>query len=77
MTAPCLLPSSDYKYLELLKRSPFERRAAGWRFGVRPIADSVIARLVACGRARIERDRVHLVAAPARRRAANGHWCRR
>jgi hypothetical protein len=57
------LTSSDYKYLTLLKLSPFERRASGggWRFGTRRIADSVVDRLTASGRAAIAGDRLHLV----------------
>lgn len=57
------LPTGDYKYLTLLKLSPFERRAGGgcWRFGTRRIAGSVVDRLTASGRAEIDDDRLHLV----------------
>ena len=56
---PVLAPSY-YKYLRLLAHGPFERRAGGvgWRFGTRRIAESVVARLVASGRARIEGEQV-------------------
>ena len=51
--------NSDYRFLVLLKLSPFERHAAGgWRFGTRRVSDSVVARLVASGRARIEGERL-------------------
>ena len=62
------LPTGDYKYLSLLKLRPFERRAAGrgWRFGRRRIADSVVDRLTASGRAEKNGDRLHLVEREAR-----------
>lgn len=51
--------NSDFHFLRLLKLSPFERRErGGWRFGTRRIADSVVDRLIASGRARIEGGRV-------------------
>ncbi|KRR26042.1 hypothetical protein CQ13_23300 [Bradyrhizobium retamae] len=57
------LAPSYYKYLSLLKLSPFERHAGGgWRFGTRRIAYSVVDRLTASGRARIEGSRLQLVA---------------
>lgn len=40
-------------YLRLLKLSPFQQRSGGWRFGTRRMADSVIERLIASGRARV------------------------
>jgi len=50
--------------LRLLGFAPFERRPrGGWRFGTRNIADFVIDRLVATGRARIDGDFVLLVPA--------------
>lgn len=54
------LAPSYYKYLKLLELSPFERRAGGvgWRFGTRRIAESVVDRLIASGRARIEGEQV-------------------
>ena len=62
------LPASDQKYIALLKCGAFERRpAGGWRFGTRPIADSVVDRLVAYGRARRAGDRLELVAERCRR----------
>jgi hypothetical protein len=57
-----VLPPSDYKYLTLLKLSPFERHHRdGWRFGTRRIADSVVERLTASGRAASDNARVWLV----------------
>jgi hypothetical protein len=57
---------SDYRYLSLLKLSPFERRAGGggWRFGTRRIADSVVDRLTASGRARVEGDQLIICQRP-------------
>lgn len=60
--------NSQFKYLRMLELGPFERRACGgWRFGTRRIADSVVDRLVANGRAEIEDGLVRLV---DRKRAA-------
>lgn len=58
------LPPAYCKYLTLLKLSPFERRAGGGgrRFGMRRIADSVVDRLTASGRAVVDGDQVQLVA---------------
>ena len=56
--------NSDYRFLKLLEFSPFERRiptsgtGGGWRFGTRRIADSVVARLIASGRARQDGGRI-------------------
>lgn len=62
MTA--ILPPSDYKYLSLLKLSPFERHPrGGWRFGTRRIADSVVERMVACRRATIDTGQVRILEA--------------
>ncbi|MDQ8732701.1 hypothetical protein [Bradyrhizobium sp. LHD-71] len=56
-----LLPT-DSKYLRLLKFSPFERSSrGGWRFGTRPIADGVVDRLIASGRAATDGKLVWLV----------------
>ncbi len=53
------LSTDDYRVLRLLRMSPFERRPrGGWRFGARCIADIVIERLIAAGRARRIGDRV-------------------
>lgn len=53
---------SDYRFIQLLKFSPFERHLrGGWRFGTRRIADSVVERLVASGRAALDGDQVRLV----------------
>lgn len=42
--------ASDYRYLALLEKAPFERHPrGGWRFGLRRISDSVAERLIACG----------------------------
>ena len=58
--------TSDLRFLQLLKFSPFEQHAAGgWRFGVRRISDSVVDRLIASGRARREAGRIVGVAAAA------------
>lgn len=67
MTRP-KLSTGYYHYLRLLRLGPFERRArGGWRFGTRKVADSVVDRLVASGRARIEADLVHFVEREAAR----------
>jgi hypothetical protein len=56
------LRPSDYKYITLLKLSPFERNSrGGWRFGTRSVADSVVARLIASGRAAADDKLVWLV----------------
>lgn len=55
------LAPSYYKYLTLLKHGAFERRGGRWRFGTRPIADSVVDRLTESGRVRVDGDRVHLI----------------
>lgn len=48
-------------FLRLLQIAPFERRQGGWRFGTKQISDSVVARLIAAGKARIDGDLVRLV----------------
>lgn len=59
MTERVKLQLWDYRSLRLLKLSPFERRPrGGWRFGTKTIADSVVARLVAAGRAEIRGNQV-------------------
>lgn len=59
MTTPRIrLVTSDYRTLYLLSLAPIERRPRGWRFGTKAIADSVVARLVAAGRAEIVGDRL-------------------
>jgi hypothetical protein len=57
------LAPSYYKYLSLLKLSPFERRArgGGWRFGTRRIDDCVVKVLTASGRAATDGVTVWLV----------------
>lgn len=46
--------------LRLLDIQPLERRArGGWRFGTRRIGESVVAKLIASGRAEIRGDRLH------------------
>jgi hypothetical protein len=50
------LTNYDPPFLRLLALAPFERRARGWRFGTKTVADHVVARLVASGAARIEGD---------------------
>jgi len=60
-----ILPPSDYKYLSLLKLSPFERhQRGGWRFGTRRIAESVVTRLTASGRVASDEMRVWLLVKP-------------
>lgn len=60
-----VLPPSDYKYLTLLKLSPFERHPrGGWRFGTRRIAESVVTRLIASGRAASDEVSVWLLVKP-------------
>lgn len=52
--------------LRLLDIQPLERRArGGWRFGTKAIGEPIVERLIASGRARIEQDRLHLVARKA------------
>ena len=50
----------DTVSLRLLKLSPFERRARGWRFGTRRISDAVAERLIASGRAQTDGQRIWL-----------------
>lgn len=57
--------NSDFHILRLLRLGPFERRQIrgrdrGWRFGTRRIADSVVDRLVAAGRAEIADNQVRI-----------------
>ncbi len=60
--------NTQFKYLRMLRLGPFEpRERGGWRFGTRRIADIVVERLVANGRAEIEDGLVRLV---DRKRAA-------
>ncbi len=54
------LYQADYIMLRLLKYGPMVRRGDGWRFGTRRIADSVVARLVAHGKAICDGQRVVL-----------------
>jgi hypothetical protein len=59
-----VLPPSDYKYLALLKLSPFQRHVrGGWQFGTRRIADSVVDRLTASGRAATDGQQAWLIKA--------------
>ena len=60
--------SSDYRFIKLLELSPFERQRGGWRFGTKRIADSVVDRLAASGRATIDGERVQLVKSKADQR---------
>ena len=56
------LTQYDPRFLRLLEIAPFERRArGGWRFGTKVIADRVVERLIASGRATIEGETVRLV----------------
>lgn len=51
---------SDSYFVRLLKFSPFERAPrGGWRFGTRRIGDSVVAKLIASGRAEIRGEMLH------------------
>ena len=45
------LRTADRSVLGLMKLGPLERRGNSWRFGARTIADHVVDRLVALGRA--------------------------
>lgn len=57
-----ILHGGDYKFLRLLKLSPFERRArGGWRFGTKTISDPIVERLIASGRAASDGKTVWLV----------------
>lgn len=51
MTARGPINQYDRSYLRLLRIAPFERRPRGWRFGTKTIADAVVDRIVASGRA--------------------------
>ncbi|MBR1177158.1 hypothetical protein JQ617_24615 [Bradyrhizobium sp. KB893862 SZCCT0404] len=54
-------PPQDYYYLRLLELGPFQRRArGGWRFGTKVINDAVIERLIASGKAILNKDLVCL-----------------
>ncbi|MGN1291039.1 MAG: hypothetical protein ACI4XG_31315 [Bradyrhizobium sp.] len=68
MSRPVRLRQGDGLILELLRFGPFERRGGRWRFGTRPIADQVVARLIATGWA--VRDGDHI------QRAINGRRVR-
>lgn len=62
-----LTPDTAQKhYLRLLRISPFQQRSGGWRFGTRRMADSVVERLIASGRARIEGEELKRVEPEAR-----------
>jgi hypothetical protein len=53
------LPPSYYKYLKMLQLGPFDRhQRGGWRFGTRKVADEVVERLIADGRAELQGERV-------------------
>jgi len=56
------LENYDYRFLHLLRLAPFERRPRGWRFGTKRIADNVVDRLVAAGRAVRDDNEVRIVA---------------
>lgn len=56
-----VLLTADYAMLRLLEFSPFERRGDRWRFGTRTIGDTVVARLIASGRAEMVGDLLRLV----------------
>ena len=59
MAAPAYDRTPERRALIFLRRAPLERRKGRWRFGAAFIRDSVVARLVAAGHARIEGDYVH------------------
>jgi hypothetical protein len=61
-TPPAILKNDDHRALKLLAYGPFLRRPGGWRFGTKCIADHVVDRLIASGRASREGDQVSLVA---------------
>lgn len=60
MSVPYRFDAMESRTLRLLKFGAIERRRGGWRFGTRRIADQVIARLLAQGRARTDGNRVWL-----------------
>jgi hypothetical protein len=64
------LTKYDPVFLRLLKLAPFERRSRGWRFGTKVIADHVVARLLASGRAESDGCRVWLAGTPPAATAA-------
>jgi hypothetical protein len=50
---------SDGHVVGMMKFAPFQRSASrGWRFGTRRIAEIVVGRLIASGRAKIEGERL-------------------
>jgi hypothetical protein len=55
-----MLIDGDYRFLRLLKLSPFEHRPRGWRFGTKTISDAVVARLLESGRAVQVGDQIRL-----------------
>jgi len=54
------LDQYERQTLRLLKMAPFQRRAGGWRFGTKRIAEAVIDRLVESGIAMRDCDAVTL-----------------
>lgn len=55
-----ILPQDHY-YLRLLELGSFQRREnGGWRFGTRVINDTVVERLLAAGRAKLDGNQVSL-----------------
>lgn len=54
-------------FVRLLRIAPFERRAGGWRFGTKRIADAVVGRLIASGAAVSDGKRLHLTTQGDRR----------
>lgn len=52
------LLQADIRILRLMKFAAIERRGDRWRFGTRTIGDSVVARLVASGRAEIRGEQL-------------------
>jgi hypothetical protein len=60
------LKQGDNRILKMLRMAPFERRKNGWRFGTKRIADHVVERIIAAGRAAREGDIVRAVLNPRR-----------
>jgi len=49
--SPYALLAGDHRFILLLGQGEIQRRPDGWRFGTRRIADHVVERLIAAGRA--------------------------
>lgn len=60
MSTASFLLAGDHRFMLMLGQGQIQRRPNGWRFGTRRIADRVVERLIASGRAQRDGDRVRL-----------------